>query len=97
GEIALTDLVRLYSTAPADRYRLPKGRLAPGSDADLVLVDPEASWQVEDGDIISKAGWTPLAGRRFRGGVVSTYLRGREIARDGRCHHSLSGNFVRPR
>lgn len=96
GEIELSDLVRLYATAPADRYRLNKGRIEVGVQADLVLVDPKGSWTVSEEDIISKAGWSPFTGSVFKGRVVATYLRGREIARDGRCHDLTSGSFVRP-
>lgn len=96
GRIGWHDLARLYATAPAARYRLPKGALAPGADADLVLVDPAGSWTVRDEDIISKAGWTPFRGATFQGRVVATYLRGVEIARDGRCHDLRSGHFLRP-
>jgi dihydroorotase (multifunctional complex type) len=96
GRIDLSDVVRLYSTAPAARYRLAKGRLSPGADADLVLVDPSGSWTVRDGDILSKAGWSPYAGRTFRGRVVATYLRGEEIARDEVCHDLRTGRFIRP-
>ncbi|MEX1125831.1 MAG: dihydroorotase family protein [Acidimicrobiia bacterium] len=96
GQVSMSDVVRLYATAPAARYRLPKGVIAVGADADLVFVDPEATWAVSDRDIISKAGWTPYAGRTFQGRVVATYLRGEEIASNGRSHDRRLGQFVRP-
>ncbi len=96
GRIDISDVVRLYSTGPASWYGLDKGRLEPGADADLVMIDPQAHWTVEDTDIISKAGWSPYAGRTFRGRAVATYLRGVEIARDGVSHDLRSGRFATP-
>jgi dihydroorotase (multifunctional complex type) len=96
GLIEMRDVVRLYATAPADRYRLPKGRLEVGSDADLVLVDPAGWWDVDDVSVLSKAGWSPFAGRRFQGRIVATYLRGIEISRDGRPYDERTGRFRRP-
>lgn len=99
GEITMSDVVRMYSTVPAERYGLAprKGRIASGADADIVLVDPDGSWTVTDSDIISKAGWSPYSGRTFRGRVVATYLGGVEVSRDGVAHEERSGRFVNPR
>jgi len=94
--LAWTDLVRRYSEMPALIYGLfpRKGGLHVDADADLVLVDPEASGTIRDEDVISKAGWTPYAGRRVRGAVVATFLRGEEVARDGRAHDVFHGAFL---
>ncbi len=62
----------------------------------MILVDPEGLWTVDDADILSKAGWSPYAGRTFKGRVVATYLRGEEVARDGVCHDLNAGRFVSP-
>jgi allantoinase len=96
GRIALERVVELYADAPARLYGLRgKGRLEPGADADLELVDPTATWTLEDRDVVSRAGWTPYAGRRLRGRVAATVLRGREVARDGALvDERRTGRFV---
>lgn len=96
GRIALADVARLYSEAPAARYGLAprKGSLSAGADADFVLIDPTGGWAVTDDEIISKAGWSPYSGRTLRGRVVATYLRGEEISREGRPHRTGTGRFI---
>ena len=85
GTIDFPRLAELYSARPAQIYGLDgrKGRIAPGFDADLVLVDPAGEWTVEPGEIRSKAGWSPFEGRVLRGCVVATFLRGEEVFANG--------------
>ncbi|MEU3185798.1 dihydroorotase family protein [Streptomyces sp. NPDC006923] len=98
GHLAYEDVTRVYSEAPARMYGLwpRKGRLAAGADADLALVDPDAERTLRDEDMLSKAGWTPFHGRRVRGRVVRTYLRGRLIAEQGKPSGGAerAGEFV---
>jgi dihydroorotase len=88
GRITYERIVAAYSEAPARIYGLhTKGRLEPGADADLVIVDPTLRWTVEDEDILSKAGWSPYSGRTLTGRAVKTYLRGEEPG---------TGQFIEP-
>lgn len=96
GRITMSDVVRLYSTKPAEQYRLAKGTLDIGADADLVVIDPEGSWVVESSNILSKAGWSPYEGTGFAGRIVDTYLRGVRIAHDGVPDDMRTGRFIRP-
>ncbi|MFI0407473.1 dihydroorotase family protein [Actinomadura sp. 3N508] len=94
--ISYEDVARLYAEVPARLYGLwpRKGRVAPGSDADLVLVDPSRTWTVRDTGVHSKAGWTPYDGRAFTGRVVQTYLRGELVAEDGEPADARTGRFL---
>lgn len=96
GHLAYEDVVRVYSEAPAKAYGLwpRKGRIAPGSDADLVLVDAGATRVLRNDDILSKAGWTPFDGREVTGKVVRTYLRGVLVADEGRPVDARTGSFL---
>jgi dihydroorotase (multifunctional complex type) len=82
GRLTYERVVELYSERPAQIYGLHprKGRLDVGSDADLVLVDPGQEWHVRDEDVISRAGWSPLAGRTLIGRAVESYVRGQLVA-----------------
>jgi dihydroorotase-like cyclic amidohydrolase len=96
GKLALEDVVRVYSTAPSRHYGLwpRKGAIEPGADADLALVDPQARRVLTDEAVLSKAGWTPYAGREVRGAVVQTFLRGESIAADGQVQDERHGRFL---
>lgn len=68
---------RVMCEAPARIYRIERrGRIAPGCYADLALVKETAPYTVADADVISKCGWTPLAGIRLRHRVIRTWLNG---------------------
>lgn len=85
GKIRLERLVALLCENPARILGLypQKGAVLPGSDADLVIVDPERRVVPKDEGMESKSAWTPYAGWELRGAPVLTMLRGRVIARDG--------------
>jgi dihydroorotase len=53
----------LVAANPADVFDLPeKGRIEPGTDADLVLVDPDETREIRGEDLHSACGWTPFEG-----------------------------------
>jgi dihydroorotase len=85
GRVTYERVAEAYAEAPARAYGLwpAKGALEPGADADLVLVDPHARWTVRNEDVLSRAGWSPFAGRTLTGRAVRTYVRGALAAADG--------------
>lgn len=96
GECRVEEVVRWISEAPAKAYGLypRKGALVPGADADLVLVDPEAEWSVDEAWWRSKSRNTPFWGWRGKGLPVATLLRGRLIARRGEVQGEPGGVFL---
>ena len=78
GRIGLSRFLEVISAAAARRYGLAdrKGAIAPGKDADLVLVDPGATWTVHGAASYSKGKVTPFEGRELRGRVRKTLIRG---------------------
>ncbi|WP_351236103.1 amidohydrolase family protein [Streptomyces sp. NPDC002133] len=96
GHLGYEDVARVYSESPARTYGLwpRKGRLAVGSDADLVLVDPSVKRTLRNADVLSKAGWTPFDGREVLGQVARTYLRSELVAEYGKPLHVASGRFL---
>ena len=86
GRLSLERVVELTAGTPARLYGVSprKGQLEPGADADLVLVDLSAERTLEDSAVVSKAGWTPYAGRRVRGRILKTFSRGSLVAEDGK-------------
>lgn len=84
--VSLETLAKLLSTNPAKRFDLPhKGSLKLGNDADLVLVDPDAEWTYTWQDSFAKAKCTksPFEGRKLKGRVDETLVRGESVYRRG--------------
>lgn len=80
GKISFNRMVDLVSTAPARVFGLGnKGTLAPGADADIVLLDLDREWTITNDSVLSKIGWTPYDGRRIRGAVDRTLVRGVDV------------------
>jgi allantoinase len=81
-----SDLARWMSEAPARLAGLDgrKGRIAVGLDADLVVWDPDAEREVDPRRLQQRHKLTPYAGRRLRGVVHSTFVRGVRVWQDER-------------
>lgn len=86
GEFDMTDYVRLSAVAPAQAFGIygKKGVLRPGSDADIVVVDPAMRGTISAENMLSRGRITPFEGFEHTGGPVATYVRGRLVAEKGR-------------
>jgi allantoinase len=92
----LVSIARWMSEAPARLAGLHarKGRIGLGCDADLVVWDPSAEWTVEPSRLQQRHKLTPYAGRRLRGRVHTTFVRGLCVWDAGRMAAAASGELL---
>ncbi|MFQ5929942.1 MAG: dihydroorotase family protein [Acidobacteriota bacterium] len=83
--LPLQRLVEVLCEAPADRFGLAprKGRLAVGADADIVVLNPEERWMIDEKKLSSSARWSPYHGMIVQGRVTEVFLRGRPVVEGG--------------
>lgn len=97
GRLRENDLVDRLSTQPAEIFGLHprKGTLAPGSDADLVIFDPDLEVTITPDVLHGHADYSPYEGWTVRGWPVSTMVRGRWVVKDRELvgSHEL-GSFI---
>jgi allantoinase len=87
----------VFARFPAERLRLAeKGRLEPGADADLVLVDRAGSRTLMADELHQRHRISPFLGRTLTARVVRTILRGRTVFADGRLEGEPVGRLVTP-
>jgi allantoinase len=81
GRIDISTFHRVVAEGPARAFGLypRKGNLSPGADADIVIIDPHASWTVTPETLYSNAGWSPYEGWTLYGRIAKTLLRGRVV------------------
>src|SRR3984893_16226962 len=86
-------IVTLLARAPGGARGLShcKGRIEVGLDADLAIVDLEREYPYRRADVRSSAGYSIYEGRRFKGKVVHTLVRGRFVLRDGALIDDAAG------
>ncbi len=84
GLVDLPQLVALLSANPARVLGLPGGTLAPGSPADLTVLDLARKRQVDPGRFESRSRNTPFAGWILKGWPVMTIVAGRVAWKDPR-------------
>lgn len=83
-DVPLERLANVTSRNVAALYSLPnKGVVAPGYDADFAIVDPDAVTTINVAASPSFSDYSAYEGKRCRGAVTHTVLRGQIIAEDG--------------
>jgi len=88
-------MAELLSWNPSQRFGLfAKGDIAPGYDADIVLVDPTATFVVRAAESESHQGYTPFEGMELTARVKNTFLRGSLIYGDGKVLGAARGEYL---
>jgi len=77
GRIGWPRLVEALSTAPARILGVNRGTLRPGAIADITLIDPSLTWQVDAERFASKSINSPFHGWTLTGRAVATIVGGR--------------------
>jgi dihydroorotase len=79
GVLTLSQLVAAMSTNPARILSVPGGTLAPGSVADITLIDLNREWTVDVNTLASKSRNCPFHGWNLRGKAVMTIVGGKVV------------------
>lgn len=96
GRITLERFVDVCCTAPARIMGLTrKGRLEPGLDADILVLDPDEEREIRAETLFQRADYTPFTGMRARGWPRHALSRGALVVQDGRLAGAPGhGRFV---
>ncbi len=96
AHLPLPQLVGLMSTRPAKLYGMypRKGTIQPGSDADLVIWNPNVQRTLTARDLHTAAGYTPFEGVPVAGVAETVFLRGQKVVEDCKLRAALAGQYI---
>jgi len=96
--MSLTQFATLLAAAPAKIAGLwpRKGAIQVGADADLVLVDPEREWTVQQSWLESRHTHSPYLGWKMKGAIQHVIRRGDTVFKDGEPVAEAGGIWLRP-
>jgi dihydropyrimidinase len=98
GHLSLNRFVELTSTSPAKIFGLypRKGTIAPGSDADIVVFDPERRVTLSATTLHMRVDYSPYEGREVVGAADVVLSRGQVVVEEGRfVGRPGAGTFIR--
>ena len=98
GRISLNRFVELTSTSPAKIFGLfpRKGTIAPGSDADIVIFDPERTTVLSAKTLHMKVDYNPYEGREVTGVTDTVISRGQVVIDGGKfIGRAGGGSFLK--
>lgn len=84
GTLDWPGMLAMMTCNPAKLCNLTgKGTLAPGSDADVTVIDPKAAWTIDVADFASKSRNCPFHGWKVEGRAIATIVEGQvKLCRD---------------
>ncbi len=95
GRCTIAQVARWMSLAPAQAYGIEnKGAIAPGWDADLVLVDLDNYGPVLREELATKCGWSPFEGWNLTGWPVITIVGGKIVYERGKFNPEVRGSSL---
>ncbi|MFC1567590.1 dihydroorotase [Pseudomonadota bacterium] len=86
GVLTMSDMLAKMTSNPASLLGLESGTLSLGSEADVTIFDPEATWTVDREALVSKGKNTPWHGKQMTGRVTHTIKAGRIVFENGTIH-----------
>jgi len=91
SELCSTNAAKVFGLYPR------KGIISVGSDADFMIIDPEAEWTISADKLFYKQKWSPFIGMDVKGQVDMTILRGEVVYKDGKIAGEKGyGEFIKP-
>lgn len=92
GKISLEKVVEKMCHNPADLFKVEnRGYINEGYFADLVLVDLNDPWKVEEENLFYKCGWSPMEGLTFSSKVHKTFVNGHLAYDNGKINEDIKG------
>ena len=95
-DMTVEQMCRLLSEHPAKLYGVypQKGVIAPGSDGDIVVWNPETDWTMSVENQVANVDYCPFEGIKGKGKAELVFLKGRLAAKDGMVVLEKSGVYV---
>lgn len=95
GKCTVAQVSNWMSAAVAKGYKIPnKGKIAPGFDADLVLVDLDNYRPVLREEMVTKCGWSPFEGWNLTGWPIVTIVGGKVVFENGKLDTTVRGEAL---
>ncbi|MBF0217800.1 MAG: dihydroorotase [Candidatus Omnitrophica bacterium] len=83
GHLDWPGLIEKLTSNPAGILKISSGTLAPGSVADITVIDPEKEWVYEENKIVSLSRNSPFKMRKMKAMVTDVIAGGKIVLRDG--------------